>query len=134
MEARGSPLAAGTPPILTRAFHLPCDRVLHVTGPTLAGRGGGPTPTDEAQLAAAYSNCLEAAKNAGIRSVAFPCISTGLFAYPQRAAATLALQTTGAWLASNDGALDAVIFDVFTDEDETIYRELARGLPRVSAT
>ena len=101
MDARGRPLAAGTPPILTKAFHLPCDRVLHVTGPTLAGRGAAPsgcglppktpvTQVDEIQLASAYRTCLDAARDNGIRSVAFPCISTGLFAFPNDAAAVLA--------------------------------------------
>lgn len=60
----------------------------------------------------------------GLSSIAFPCISTGLFGYPQRAAAQVALETTREWLRANPDALEYVVFDTYTSGDDAIYREL----------
>ena len=138
MRARGgAPLAAGTAPLLTPGFALPAQHVLHVTGPALR-RGAEPTAAQDAQLASAYRGCLDAARRAGLRSVAFCCISTGIFGFPQERAAGIALRTTrdwldGGWRAEDGGgggggaepALDAVVFDTFMAQDEALYRRLA---------
>ncbi|CAE8625445.1 unnamed protein product [Polarella glacialis] len=131
MARRGQPLAAGTRPLLTGAHNLPAKAVLHVTGPRIAV-GAQPTPAAEGQLRAAYTGCLDTARENGLRSIAFCCISTGLFGYPQAAASEVALRAVKDWLTvpGHSDAIDYVIFDVFTDADERAYTELA---PRIFA-
>jgi len=126
-------LVAGSPPIVTAGFRLPAAHVLHVTGPHLAFRGAVPTPLEASQLASVYSHCLDACAALGLRSVAFCCVSTGLFNYPGDAAARCALAMVHAWLAQPEhaGKLDLVVFDVFTEEDARLYLTLA---PVVFAT
>lgn len=78
-------------------------------------------------LTQSYRSCLEAAKGAGARSVAFCCISTGVFGYPKRPAAQVALLAVREWLEEkeeNRAALDHIVFNVFTAEDLDIYDEL----------
>ena len=130
MAERGSPLAAGTPPLLTAGYRLPARHVLHVTGPQILMRGAAPTAEQARALAACYTGCLDRCADAGIRSIAFCCISTGLFGYPQVAAAELALATVVAWCARRAAAgapphLDLVVFDTFVEADFDIYSELA---------
>ena len=129
MAERDAPLSAGTPPLLSGGYRLPARHVLHVTGPQLM-RGAAPTAEQARALAACYTGCLERAAAAGLRSVAFCCISTGLFGYPQDAAAELALATVVAWCARHaaGGAsppLDLVVFDTFTERDFALYSALA---------
>jgi hypothetical protein len=69
---------------------------------------------------------LDLAKSNGVRSVAFCCVSTGLFNYPSDIAADVAVETTRLWLAQNDGSIDLILFDVFTAADLAAYR---RHLP-----
>uniref|UniRef100_A0A7S1UKE1 Macro domain-containing protein n=1 Tax=Phaeomonas parva TaxID=124430 RepID=A0A7S1UKE1_9STRA len=126
MQERRSRLSAGTAPIVTPGHALPARHVLHVTGPQVRS-GSEPTAEQSAQLAAAYRNCLGAAKARGIRSIAFPCLSTGLFGFPQQLAAELALRTVRDWLCldANAGAMDAVVFNVFTPKDAELYTTMA---------
>ena len=133
MGARfGQPLAAGTPPIVTPGYHLPARFVVHVTGPAVDEQRGV-TEQDRQHLFQAYQNTLDACVEHGIHSVAFNCISTGLFGYPQREAAQVAVKAVTQWLEerhSNDShnGLDLVVFDVFTDADEIIYEQLLSDL------
>jgi len=127
MAERGGPLSAGSAPLLTAAYGLPAKCVLHVTGPQLA-RGGVPTEEERAQLRACYRGCLDRARDAGLRSLGFCCISTGLFCFPPREAARLALSKLQEWLEAdeaNAAAIELVVFDVFSDADQRIYEELA---------
>jgi O-acetyl-ADP-ribose deacetylase (regulator of RNase III)/NAD-dependent SIR2 family protein deacetylase len=131
MARRGSPLSAGTPPLLTSGYHLPAQHVLHVTGPCLQPRGRQPTADERATLARCYMGCLETAAAAGIRTLAFCCLSAGLFGYPSRDAAAVALSTVRAWLLddpSRTSQFDALVFDVFTEEDDASYRALAPSI------
>jgi O-acetyl-ADP-ribose deacetylase (regulator of RNase III) len=115
-------LAAGTTPLLTPGHALPARHVLHVTGPQLApGRGVRPTATQVEQLTACYTGCLDVALGAGLRSVAFCCISTGLFNFPQEDAAQVAVRTARAWCLAHPSALDTIVFDVFLDADRDLY-------------
>lgn len=124
MQARAPhKLTAGTAPLVTSGFCLPSRYVLHVTGPCI-GRGGV-SAADEAALASCYKGCLDACKARGLRSIAFPCISTGLFGYPPKQAANTALGTVRDWIHSNSQAMDVVIFDVFTSDDHAIYSKAA---------
>ena len=117
-------LASGDPPLLTQGYHLHASHVLHVTGPQIA-QGMRPSAEERALLAACYTGCLNAARQAGLRSVAFCCISTGLFGYPQSEAAIVAIETVRDWcMASeaNRAAIETVVFDVFTEADLEAYR------------
>ena len=75
---------------LTLAYNLPCDYVLHTVGPIIYGRV---TEKDRELLASCYRSCLELAQENGIRSVAFCCISTGEFHFPNDEAAKIAVDT-----------------------------------------
>ena len=123
MKRRKRPLYAGTTPIVTDAYALPCKKVVHVTGPQVH-RGSVPTALQREQLKQCYQKTLDACRENSIRSIAFPCISTGLFGFPQDDACKIAVAAVREWLSASEahsGALDAVIFDVFTDRDERLY-------------
>ena len=105
---------------LTGAYNLPAARVIHTVGPIANGH---PSDLQRRQLASCYRSCLDLAAGHGLRSIALCCISTGEFAFPQQEAAEIAVQTVQAWL-DRHGAEMAVIFNVFTDVDETAYRKL----------
>ena len=78
---------------------------------------------DRQLLASCYRSCLELAAENGLESVAFCCVSTGVFRFPREQAAQVALETVEDWLAGNK-RIRQVIFNVFLDEDYRIYREL----------
>ncbi|ADK67378.1 Appr-1-p processing domain protein [Olsenella uli DSM 7084] len=105
---------------LTGAYNLPAARVIHTVGPIANGH---PSDLQRRQLASCYRSCLDLAAGHGLRSIALCCISTGEFAFPQQGAAEIAVQTVQAWL-DRHGAEMAVVFNVFTDVDETAYRKL----------
>ena len=109
---------------LTRAYHLPSRYVAHTVGPIVTG--GRPTQRQQGQLADCYRNILDASSSWGdIRSVAFCCISTGVFGYPQQQAAEVAVRTVAAWRLDNpDSPIVTVVFNVFRDDDLAIYRRL----------
>ena len=105
---------------VTDAYNLPARRIIHTVGPIA---NGVPTALHRAQLASCYASCLEAAAAEGLASLAFCCISTGIFGFPQREAAGIAVRTVRAWL--DDAASDmTVVFNVFGDVDEALYRAL----------
>ena len=101
---------------LTPACNLPCDYVLHTVGPIIYGRI---TRQDQELLASCYRSCLELAQQNRIRSVAFCCISTGEFHFPNDLAAEIAVRTVRQYRGDTE-----VIFNVFRDVDYRIYREL----------
>lgn len=108
---------------ITPAFNLPCRYVLHTVGPIVHGR---PTETDKIQLASCYRSCLELAEQNGVESIAFCCISTGEFHFPNDIAAQIAVQTVKKYKAETHRDIE-VIFNVFKETDYTIYRELLRS-------
>ena len=108
-------------PMLTDGYCLPAKKVIHVTGPIVSGRL---TPALERDLADCYSNVLELCRENGLRSVAFCCISTGVFRFPPDRAAEIAVRTVERWLDEHGGAVDRVIFNVFTDRDREIYERI----------
>ena len=101
---------------LTPAYNLPCDYVLHTVGPIICGRV---TRRDRELLASCYRSCLELAQRNKIKSVAFCCISTGEFHFPNEEAAKTAVDTVRRYKRDTE-----VIFNVFKDEDYEIYRDL----------
>ncbi len=127
MDAQGHPEPTGRAKI-TPAYNLPCRYVLHTVGPIVSGRL---TQEDRDLLASCYRSCLALAAENGVDSVAFCCISTGVFGFPKREAAEIAVRTVKAWRAGHDNA-PAVIFNVFADDDYELYRA-ALGLTRKGA-
>ncbi len=121
MEQQGYPEPTGQAKI-TPAFNLPCKYVLHTVGPIIDGRV---TKEDEALLASCYRSCLELAAEKGLKSVAFCCISTGEFHFPNALAAQIAVKTVREFLSGNT-SVRKVIFNVFKDLDRQIYEELLR--------
>ena len=102
---------------ITGGYGLAAAHVIHTVGPVYEGGEHG----EAGLLAACYRRCLEVAREHGLKSIAFPCISTGIFGYPPEAAAAIALETIGAWLRS--GAEPArVICCCFTEQDAETYR------------
>lgn len=103
---------------VTGAYNLPSKYIFHTVGPIVRGRV---TEKDERELCSCYTSCLDKAAEMGIHSIAFCCLSTGVFGYPKAAACKLAVSTVRAWLDKH--AVDLfVVFNVFTDEDAALYR------------
>ena len=108
-------------PMLTDAYNLPARKVIHIVGPIVQGRL---TTSLENDLAACYRNTLDMCLENGLKSVAFCCISTGVFHFPNKRAAEIAVQTVTGWLSEHPGGMERVIFNVFKDEDKTYYEQL----------
>ncbi len=107
-------------PMLTDGYNLPAKHVIHIVGPVVSG---ALTTELKQDLADCYRNTLDLCGESGIRSVAFCCISTGVFRFPNRQAAKIAVQTVTDWLAAHPDAVDRVIFNVFKDEDRKYYEQ-----------
>ena len=119
MQAQGHEEETGTAKI-TPAYNLPCKYVLHTVGPIISG----PLRKRDCDLlASCYQSCLELAVANGIQSIAFCCISTGVFHFPQDRAAEIAIKTVKSFLEA-DSSIQQVIFNVFTDKDLAIYQKL----------
>ena len=107
-------------PMLTDAYNLPAKKVVHIVGPVVRY---GLTKELEEQLASCYRNTLDMCLENGIRTVAFCCISTGVFRFPNKRAAQIAVQTVSEWLSMHTGQMDRIIFNVFKDEDREYYEQ-----------
>ena len=101
---------------ITRAYNLPCRYVIHTVGPVVSG---DLTDLHREQLASCYRSCLELAAEKGLKTVAFCCLSTGVFRFPNEEAARIAV----AAVRKHAGGLK-VIFNVFKDWDYEIYQRL----------
>ena len=107
---------------ITKAYNLPCNYILHTVGPIIQRKL---TKRDEELLASCYRSCLELAEINRIRSIAFCCISTGEFHFPNQKAAEIAVQTVMEYRRKTGSRME-VIFNVFKDLDKEIYGELLR--------
>ncbi|HEY8879809.1 MAG TPA: O-acetyl-ADP-ribose deacetylase [Roseateles sp.] len=101
---------------ITPGFRLPATHVIHTVGPVWQGGAKG----EEGLLASCYRACLNIARDQGLRSVAFPSISTGAYGYPIQLAAQVAVQTVQAWLRESDRPLD-ISFCCFSEQDLAVY-------------
>ena len=115
--------------MLTDAYNLPAKKVIHVVGPIVPpGTGFSPqynlTPELEKDLADCYRNTLDMCAENGLKSVAFCCISTGVFHFTNQRAGEIAVRTVTQWLKKNPGQVERVIFNVFKDSDLIIYQHL----------
>ncbi|MBR4749155.1 MAG: protein-ADP-ribose hydrolase [Abditibacteriota bacterium] len=108
-------------PMLTDAYNLPAKKVIHVVGPVVRDRL---TPSLEKDLADCYRNTLDVCLENGLKSVAFCCISTGVFRFPNRRAAEIAVAAVRDWLSVCPEKMERVVFNVFKDEDRKYYEEL----------
>ena len=119
MQAQGHEEETGRAKI-TPAYNLPCKYVLHTVGPIISG----PLRQEDCDLlAGCYRSCLELAAANEVLSIAFCCISTGVFHFPQDRAAEIAVRTVKSFL-EKDSSIQQVIFNVFTDKDLAIYQKL----------
>lgn len=117
MEKQGYEEPTGQAKI-TPAYNLPCSYVIHTVGPVVQGR----LSAEHCRLLkSCYISCLELAVQNGIDSIAFCCISTGVFGFPKQKAAEIAVETVRDFLNSHS---IKVIFNVFGSEDYDIYRKL----------
>ena len=119
MEKQGYEEPTGRAKI-TPAFNLPCKYVLHTVGPIVQGHL---TEEHEELLASCYRSCLELADENDVKSIAFCCISTGVFMFPNERAAEIAVQTVRDYRREKNSGIE-VIFNVWKDVDYEIYREL----------
>lgn len=122
MQKQGHEEETGTAKI-TPAFNLPCDHVIHSVGPIVGWRL---TERDKKLLASCYRSCLELADKNGAPSIAFCCISTGEFHFPNGKAAEIALRTVSDYKKETHSEIK-VIFNVFKDADLEIYEKLLRA-------
>ncbi len=105
---------------ITPAYNLPSKYVLHTVGPIISGKL---TDRDRNRLADCYKSCLELAVKSDVKSIAFCCISTGVFCFPQQEAAEIAVKTVSTFLHDTNSDLK-VVFNVFTDKDLKIYQDI----------
>lgn len=109
--------------VLTGGYNLPAEWVIHTVGPIVEGRLKDRHRSD---LKKCYQSVMECCVKNGIRSVAFCCISTGVFRFPNEEAAEIAVDTVSEFLDADGEAFDRVIFNVFQDHDKEIYERLFR--------
>jgi O-acetyl-ADP-ribose deacetylase (regulator of RNase III) len=105
---------------ITPAYNLPCEYVIHTVGPIVQG---SLTKEHEQLLKSCYSSCLSLAEEYSLKSIAFCCISTGVFMFPNGRAAEIAVETCEEFLREHSG-IERIIFNVFKDIDLEIYQNL----------
>jgi len=124
MLQQGHPEPTGRAKI-TKAYNLPCKYVIHTVGPIIPN--GIPTESQKEQLASSYRNIMVCASENGLESIAFCCISTGEFRFPNQLAAEIAVHTVKDYLnAHPDCSVKHVVFNVFKDEDRDIYQRIIK--------
>lgn len=119
MRAQGHDEPVGSAKI-TQGYNLPCKYVIHTVGPRVDVR---PTEKNKKDLESCYVQCLSLAEKNKCRAIVFPCISTGVFRYPHKEAAEIAVNTVDFYQAEHPNA-PIVIFNTFDDIDRDIYDEL----------
>ena len=110
-------------PIITDGYNLPAKKVIHVAGPIVTGTL---TQTNIENLKNCYKNILDMCLENNLKSVAFCCISTGVFSFPNKKAAEIAVETVTNWLKQNENKIDRIIFNVFKTKDKLCYEELLK--------
>lgn len=102
---------------ITKGYNLPCDYVIHTVGPVW----NGGKKNEEELLASCYYNSMQVAMDHGIRTIAFPSISTGIYHFPVELAAKIAVHTVAGFLDANKGKFDLVEWVLFDENTEKIY-------------
>lgn len=119
MKKQGCEEPAGRAKI-TSGYNLPCKYVLHTVGPIVSG---ALTEAHCRQLASCYLSCMEIAEENHCGSIAFCCISTGVFCFPNEKAAEIAVRTVKEYREKTGSGMK-VVFNVFKDMDYEIYRRI----------
>jgi O-acetyl-ADP-ribose deacetylase (regulator of RNase III) len=110
--------------MMTKGYNLPAGHVIHTVGP-IVPQGSLPTKEQEEELASCYHSCLDIADSNHLESIAFCCISTGVFNFPNQRAAEIAIATVKQWIAAHQASsITQVVFNVFLDKDYEIYQRL----------
>ena len=109
---------------ITRAYDLPCNYVIHTVGPIYRGGEQG----EAKMLASAYQRSLQVARENGIRTIAFPSISTGVYSYPLDAAARVAVKAVKDFDNENPDTLDRVVWVLFDEQTKMVYDRILRVL------
>lgn len=104
---------------ITKAYRLPCEYVIHTPGPIWHGGRSG----ERELLASCYRSCLELAAENGIRSIAFPSVSTGVYHFPLNEAVQIAVRTAEEFAAQHPGALDVIKWVLFDDVTWKAYAD-----------
>lgn len=104
---------------ITGAYNLPCDYVIHTVGPVWGGGKRG----EPAYLADCYKNSLQLAEDKGIRTIAFPSISTGVYSYPVAQAAEIAVRTVAAFVKDHPGSFDEILWALFDSRTRSCYED-----------
>ena len=108
---------------ITKAYNLPCEYVIHTVGPIIPN--GIPTDFQKEQLASCYRSIMTCADKNNLESVAFCCISTGEFRFPNQLAAEIAVKTVTGYLSAHPNtSLKHIVFNVFKNADKDIYQQL----------
>lgn len=110
--------------ILTNAYNLPSKYVIQTVGPKVENKI---TDQNKIDLKNCYYNTLKLCEEKGIKTIAFPCISTGLYGFPQKEASIIAINTVKEYLKENKTNFKHIIFNVFKDEDKIIYENNLKG-------
>lgn len=108
---------------ITKGYNLPAKYVIHTVGPVYSGK-----ETDAIKLAGCYTNSLNLAREHGIHSIAFPCISTGVYHYPKEDAARVAITAVGSWAAKNSDYALQIILCCYSKGDSDIYKQVMRQM------
>jgi len=111
--------------MVTKGYNLPCKHVIHTVGPIVYGELNDSLRND---LCSCYRACLEAAMSNNIRTIAFCCISTGEFRFPNDEAAKIAVSVIREFLGEHSQKFDKIIINVFKDYDLAIYEKLFREI------
>ena len=122
-KMQGRLLATGDA-FITKGYNLPAKHVIHTVGPIIPD--GIPTKEQEEQLAQCYRSCLDLAEKNGLESIAFCCISTGVFHFPNQRAAEIAIETVKSYPRHS---LKTIVFNVFLDKNRDIYEQLLGACP-----
>ena len=109
---------------ITKGYNLPSKYVIHTVGPIIYSEV---TELEEKQLADCYINSLRLAIQNNIRTIAFPCISTGEFRFPKAKACEIAVETVKEFLKENGDKFDKIVFNVYGEEDYYEYRKLLKS-------
>lgn len=104
---------------ITKGYNLPAKFVIHTVGPVWHGGNSG----EAEKLASCYRRCLEVAEANGVKSIAFPNISTGVYGYPKQEAAEIAVKEVTAFI-SNRQEIETVLFCVFDEDNLQIYKNM----------
>ena len=106
--------------VLTNAYNLPSRYIIQTVGPHVSGKV---RDKDRIDLEKCYYNSLELLKEKGLKTIAFPCIATGLYGFPKEEACLIAINTVLKYLDNNKEVFDHIIFNVFSEEDYLLYKK-----------